>query len=83
MYYIRYIGNMCLSDREVDSFNSKEELMEGRMNDMDNNRVKISVLNFFLDSFYRCGSRCILFLFYFWIYGVIYCYIEYYYRYHH
>ena len=52
MYYIRYIGNMCLSDREVDSFNSKEELMEGRMNDMDNNQVKISVLNFCLDSFY-------------------------------
>ena len=43
---------MSLSDREVDSFNSKEELMEGRMNDMDNNQVNISVINFFLDSFY-------------------------------
>ena len=51
MYYIRCIGKRCLSKKEIDSFNSKEKLMEGIMNNLDNNQIKITVLVFFLYSF--------------------------------
>ena len=51
MYYIRYIGNRCLPDMEIDSFNSLKKLMEGKMNNLDNNQIKITVLVFFLYSF--------------------------------